>query len=661
MKKISKILCLILSVICVFVSAIGCKSKSKKPTGTTLIENGAYEGGLHSYDVSVMNGEYILRDGTVNYKLVLPNESATRSLLAGADFQMLFLEATGKAIEGVRERDVTYDANSRYIVLGCHTLEQSAGLELDERVNANGFEIVTKGKSIFVMGQDATGVLFGTYELLTQILNYERYTTRYYVVDKNVTEIPMYNFKVIDNPDFERRIGPWGAVYTNNTNASRMRFVLQRGDVYAVSPETNFVHNTLMYLDPQVYFDEHKEWYAQQPTSKPIAPHQSDEGPRNVFQLCYTAHGNAEQYTAMVDTMAQRLCEVLAYDTEHNIITMTAEDNKNYCSCSACVAEKEHYGGTISGSMFKLLNKVAKKVQAWIDENQPGRDVLVAMFAYHDYQAPPVKEVNGTFVPIDDDVKGEPNSAVFIAPSDASYLDSFNAEINATEKRNFAGWDACCDNFGVWLYQTLYDNYFMPYDNFGSMQDNYRVFVEMGARWIFDQGQQGNENLTGFNNFKLYLNSKLQWNVNYDYNELLDNYFSDMFGPAKDVMLQYFYSLRLHLYDVIGGNMNDIESSLDSAEYFPYATVNQWLNYCDQAYKAIESLKQTDVTLWQYYYDHICTESIMARWMLISYYPGSMDSTVLKQQKSSFKEDVYRLGFTEWSQHNDIGEKVDEW
>lgn len=651
-KRISKILCLTLATT-MAITAFGCdcggdsaKETPKDDVVLTYTECGDYTGGLHVYNKTKTN-DYILKDGKTEYVIVKAETSNARATLAYTDFRDVFMKSTGRTLSDVSESAVNWSADQKYIVLGSKKLQDQAGLTLSDKINANGFQIKTAGKSVFVMAEDSAGVLFGAHELLTQLLNYERYSVDYYTVDENVKDVPLYDFDITDNPDFERRIGPWGSVYTDVTNAGRMRFLLQYQDVYVNSDEYPAFHNTLEALPPATYLETNPEWYAQEVSE-----------PSKVRQLCYTAHGSAEKYESMVNTMANVLIRELTKDTVRNIITMTQEDNTEYCTCDKCKANQTKYGG-LSGSMFIYLNDVARVVNRWIDENQTGRKVLIAMFAYQTYQlAPATQDANGVWHPVDDAVVGLDNTAVFFAPSTANYAYTFNQEENKDVKKAIDGWQVCAKNVGTWMYQTTYDNYFLPFDNFSSMQDNYKSVLNMGSKWIFDQGQQGNKNLTAFNNFKLYLNSKWQWNVNLDYNELYNSYFDSMYGPASATMKDFFLSLRMHLRTL---KSTDVMDSFDNANNFPLGLVRQWIKYCETAYGDLEAIKTSNPELYKVYYDNVVTESIMARHMLIKYYPGSVSPEQLKIEKSTFKEDCLRLNFTEHSQHNDINELLKDY
>ncbi len=701
---------MMLSTVCVLSTVVGCgdKAGSKADSKGQLnyTQGSVYTGGTHTgYDnIKPVAGEYVLKDGVMNYTLVIPDvavlgQSVTQTVLARAtlaksDFKEIFLKATGRAVNAINDTTVsTLTGEERYIIVGSERLEELAGVDKAQKfeiLNANGFQIKTIGKNIFIMAEDATGALFGTYELLTQMVGYERYTVEHYEVD-TVTEIPLMNYNIVDNPDIERRIGPYGDVYTNSTNANRMRFLLNHRDIFAKTPDIPNFHNTLEFLPPEKWMATHPEWYDTQ-----LAPSVKPEQLKNVFQLCYTAgyfdpelnlaavmaskdalandtgnfnfaevNGTAynESFEIYLEEMSNRVIQCLESERSNGIVTITAEDNKSYCTCSGCKAAQEYYG-EISGAMYNVLNEVCRRVQYKLkhheDPAMQTREALICMFAYHGYIAAPVKMVNGEPVAVDASVMGESNTAIYMTSSGAVNSKSFHDEANKEIKQRLKNWDAICDHFGAWLYQTTYDDYFMPYDNFGSMQDNYKMLVELGVKWMFNQGQQGNENPTHFSRFKLYLNSKYEWNVNANFEEMLENYFNYMYGPAAEVMKEFFFDMRAHVNLLSDA---DFEGSLADEANFPYAVCKRWSDYCNEAYELIDSLKTTNSELWSMYNDNIITESLLPRYMIIKWHDASigMGSDALANYKKSFKEDCRRVGLTEWSQHESVEQIIGGW
>ena len=658
-----------LSLVFVVAFAFGCNGGGSSAGVFEIKETDAYEGGLHVFEKED-TGRKIIENGSTKYKLVLnENAKSKRGILTKTDFCDLFREATGLSLEVVYSSAIvdTWTENDKYIVLGCTDLEEKAGLTLNDQyvpegktINLQGFQIRTKGNNVFVMGRNQTAVLWGAYELLTQLFNYERYWVDFYEIDKNVTDLALYDYKISDNPDLETRIGTFGAVYAaaELVPAARMRFVLQHQDVYIGA--TRF-HNTLEWLPPETYYDAHQSWYAQKNVGTPVPL-------VNVFQLCYTAGGIAEEYELMVNTMAQSVIADLEKNTTLPVVTITQEDNTRYCNCSACEAGNVKYGRNLSGNMWKFHLDVVEVINNWLDANQPGRKdtLLIAMYAYQTYtQAPAYQDEKGEWHPYGEEVNGfNPdrniaNAAIQYAISGADYVHGIHREeYNKHVATAIDGWSVCCRNVGAWTYQTDFHDYLIPTDTF-NYQNQYRILAEFGTKWIFDQGQQGNKNSSGFNDFKLYLNSKLQWNCNLDVEELTVNYFNAMYGPAAQTMREYHEHMRLHMQTV---KATDIDGALASAQNYPYGTTRQWLEFVDKAYADLEAVKDTlDPVLYQAYKDHICTESIVARYIMITWYPDSVSPEQLQKDKRSFKEDVLRLNFTESVQHININDLVKDW
>lgn len=680
MKKFIKTIAIVLSALIMFTCTYGCNEKDAYDgPAFTYTENEYYTGGTHTgYDnIKNVAGEYIVENGVVNYQVIVrdaTDKDKARVNLIKSDFQKLFMEATNRDITILNESQVSaWNETDKYIVIGAETIEAKAGLDREaslEVLNAQGFQIKTVGKSIFVIAEDSIGSIFGMYELFTQLFNYDIFTVEQYYIDKNVSTVPLKNFNITDNPDIERRIGPFGDVYTDATNANRMRFVLQHRDVFAKADGIHIFHNTLDFLPPADYIQEHPEWYAQKIGDIEPKPN------TNVHQLCYTAgkfdpvknleaiekgsfEGYNDSFEAMLQEMTKRVIFVLETDREHNILTITAEDNKKYCGCEGCEDAKNYYGA-LSGAMWSFINEISRRVGKYLETEQPGRDVLISMYAYHSYVKAPVKEdEQGNVVPVDASVVGEPNAAIYMTSSGAYNSFSFNHEVNKEMKQRLAEWQVCCDHFGAWLYQTTYDDYFMPYDNFGSMQDNYRALLDLGVRWMFNQGQQGNTNPTHFSRLKIYLNSKFEWNVNANYGELVQKYFDNVYGPASEKMYEYFTNMRAHM-----GTLQDVdmEASIADPANFPYETVYRWKTYCDEAIEIIKA-QVSDPVMQEVYCDNIITESLMPRYMIQKWYEGSIGSgsIELAEFRSAFKKDVRRVGLSEWSQHESIEQIIGEW
>ena len=100
MKKISKLLCLVLSLVFAFTFAVGCNATGSAGE-TEYREYGKYEGNtLHEYSLIEREDEFILSpNGSVEYTVILPNETHARVGMAGSDFKEIFMKSTGKNIQ----------------------------------------------------------------------------------------------------------------------------------------------------------------------------------------------------------------------------------------------------------------------------------------------------------------------------------------------------------------------------------------------------------------------------------------------------------------------------------------------------------------------------------------------------------------------------------
>ena len=159
------------------------------------------------------------------------------------------------------------------------------------QMNSQGYHIERVNNTIYVNGVTSLGCLYGVYDLLAELFNYEQISNDCYLLDKKTTvAVPSINKTV--NPDVELRIPSNGALLYDKTTAMRMEmglgeenWLLKAGD-YNNNNGAGWKawHNSFEILPPDYWKAQGKtNWF-------------SDDG----TQLCYTAHGNTDDYNAMV-------------------------------------------------------------------------------------------------------------------------------------------------------------------------------------------------------------------------------------------------------------------------------------------------------------------------------------------------------------------------
>ena len=255
--------------------------------------------------------------------------------------------------------------------------------------------------------------------------------------------------------------------------------------------------------------------------------------------------------------------------------------------------------------------------------------------------------------------------ALFYAPfQTANYFYDFNHSKNSGPKATMDKWAKLTDNMYLWLYSTNFKNYLVWYDSFNSMQSIYQMAKEYGGNYLFDQGRYNSEALTGFDMLKCYLNAKLAWNVNANYQKLINDFFTNYFKDAAEPMLRYFNSFRSHsqyLKDNTGISGN-VSTSISLSSYWPKQVLVGWENCINEAYDAIAPLKSKDSVLYGKLYDRIQKESIAIRYHLYDLHSNTYEETELETLRKQFKADATRLGFTKFEEFESIQDMVyDKW
>ena len=231
-KAVAKIVkrCTALALLlCASFSTVGCKNggeSSSLENETVNVFNGPSYTGIHDFTApDVTAEEYILKNGVFEYTLVIPETPSNALEVARQEFVLLFKHATGVTISSiVRDNNVRYDENAKYISFGDNEYTKSANIEYDKQALKNdGGRIITKGKSIFLLGGLDTGVITAVYDFMQICFHYEYYYRNCIQIDTGVTNLKLKNFNVTDVPDIDNR-------YVSHANGSE--FDAKKGSRY---------------------------------------------------------------------------------------------------------------------------------------------------------------------------------------------------------------------------------------------------------------------------------------------------------------------------------------------------------------------------------------------------------------------------------------------
>ena len=176
MKK--RIIALLLAITaCLTTALTSCSCNGNEDLGSSSSDGGLNEqtqsyGKTHDFTMTETEN-YLVENGQTDYVLVLPENAGTYEKVARDEFIEFFRQATGIKIKAIQENEVglTHDANAKYISLGNTKLLETAALEVDyTELGTQGVRILTKDKSVYLIGGGSQGVLYAVYDFMQLML-----------------------------------------------------------------------------------------------------------------------------------------------------------------------------------------------------------------------------------------------------------------------------------------------------------------------------------------------------------------------------------------------------------------------------------------------------------------------------------------------------------
>ncbi len=613
-------------------------------------ESTRYEGGTHIRNMTVREGEYLVRDGKTEYKIVYPAAATDNENLAVSELQTYFEAATGIVLSTVPDTGLTYAADAKYISVGATTVLDGAEIEFDETLlKQTGVRVVTKGNTIFLAGAHDYGTLYAAYEFLSYAFDWEVFADN--VITYNaVTDVPLMQYDVTEVPDFEFNVA--GHLSVRNNVDLRNRFRMIQLQDQTVTKNDNIYHDSLDWLPGATYAKAHPDWYSTRGYSSAI-------GGGN---LCYNARGNAAELEEMKNTLVELMKErIKAFPNKKYISFSITDTRTTICDCKACTDMAKAYGGTQSAAVVKFLNDVRARLQVWFDSadgKQYYNGQKILFLAYHATNAPPVNydEATKQYTPIDESVVCK-DIVPWFAETDGDYTCSLleNESVNGVIARNMEGWGALADEILFWTYGTNFTYYLAPYNSFDGFAETYRFAAQNQIKALYAQHQSNNDMSTGWERLKAYLNYKLGWDVNADVGALTDRFFKAYFGPAAGEMQDVFNEYRALAQKQIelgyAGSRSEFHNALQ-AKYWPRNLLLDWTENFDRAMAAIEPLKETDSTLYDAYYYNIALERVSPYYLIVMLYESTFSTQTVSAFKQQVKADCEHTGISLYAERN---------
>jgi len=196
---------------------------------------------------------------------------------------------------------------------------------------------------------------------------------------------------------------------------------------------------------------------------------------------------------AVLEKAKASVRRILENDPDVTIVSVSQNDNFNYCKCEKCAAVDAEEGSH-AGTLLRFVNAVA----ADIAEDYP--HVVVDTLAYQ-Y----TRNVPSITKPL-------PNVCIRLCSIECCFshpLDDRTCPENDKFFNDILDWNKICDRIYIWDYVTDFSYYIPTFPNFGVLRENMRFFAEHGVKGMYPEGNYNSPYSGEFGELRCWLLAKL--------------------------------------------------------------------------------------------------------------------------------------------------------
>ena len=450
-----------------------------------------------------VRGDYPITQLSINgndvskYQIVYPAAANPMVSFAAQELQRCLLYATGTNIPLVKDNNEV----TEYELLVGQTNRGTVEADLSG-LGDEGCVVMSAGNKIVMTGGENTqhGTLYAVYEFLRECIGYRFYasTTETALSAEN---IDVKNVNLRWTPTFDYRMILWEEVLFNHDLSAKQ----------GISGDWGVGFESTRYPLHDWFIGNNAHTFSELAGVDPYA------------QPCLT---NDNVYQKVLNNvMAQ-----LASDTTGRMISVSQNDNYNYCKCSKCAAKVNELGNQ-SDLLIWFVNRIAKEVA----KEYP--DILVHTFAYQ-YTADPPKTV-----------KPEENVLIQLCSVDCCMYCAFDdpdCKYNKVFYEQLTGWSKLTDKLWMWDYTAAFRTCCAPYTNFEFLRHNMKVLADNSVIGVFSQGQmQGGKQEFGV--LRSYLVSRLLWDpmmTEEEYQAEIKGFMQAYYGAGWESVYNYLMKVE---------------------------------------------------------------------------------------------------------------------
>lgn len=367
-----------------------------------------------------------------------------------------------------------------------------------------------------IVGGSPRGTLYGVYSVLEDKLG-----VRWLSADaKSVPwseDVVLKKGETTFRPRFSWRNSYYRANYDHPELAAHLRnnAVVRQPELGGGSPWSLISHTVHLYVPVAKYGETHPEYFSLV-DGKRRAFMKGDHFDQGGTQPCFS---NPEVRKLLIDGI---LSDLEKRDQKDGVISISQNDNQQYCRCPDCEAIDEREGSHM-GSLLSLLNEAADAVA----KVRPG--VSVGTLAYQHTRKPPRH------------MRPRPNVAIQLCSIEACQihpLDDPDCALNQAFCDDMRGWREITDNVHVWNYNVSFASYNVPCPNLDIIGPNVRFIASQGVKGVFMQCA-GDARNTEMSELRNYLISRLLWDPTLDDGEVRDEFIDRYYGESADDVRAY--------------------------------------------------------------------------------------------------------------------------
>ncbi|MBI5091613.1 MAG: DUF4838 domain-containing protein [Candidatus Hydrogenedentes bacterium] len=445
--------------------------------------------------------------------IVVAPDAIPSEKFAAEEFQGLVKQCTGLdlAISNT-------PANKRAILIGLGAQGKTKAITADSiaKLGDEGLSIAVERNVIRIAGGQPRGTLYGVYEFFERYfgVRFLTYDHTHIPPDAAQRTIPLESYSYTPPLSFRY------SYYTENREhhefATRLRVntVSTEEKLGGVTPQNLINHSLFRWVTVEKYGKTHPEYFALVDGERKLDVRGG--GP----EVCVT---NPE----VVDIVTEGVLKDLDANPKLRNISVSQNDNDQYCHCPACEAINQREG-TPMGSHLAFVNAVAERVE----KKYP--DVKIGTLAYWYTRKAPK-----TIVP-------RKNMQIQLCSIECCTLHPVN-DPNCVKNREFyqdmMAWKAVCNDIWIWNYNTNFAIYDLPFPNLRVIAPNVRCFVENNAHGIFMQANAGG-NAGEMSDLRNYVMSRCLWDPKSDGAALVKEFCGLHYGKAAEPILDYLTMLH---------------------------------------------------------------------------------------------------------------------